>query len=151
MPGFFLDSSALAKLYHPERGSDQVERLFEQPDCQILISRLTVVEVQSVLVGKVRAGMIGEDDVEAVRKRFFGDIGGRLIDVAAVGEPHFETAGDLIRRHATTRRLRTLDALQLAVALDLRSRAVLDHFVAADKVLCAVAASEGVSAINPED
>jgi hypothetical protein len=45
-------------------------------------------------------------------------------------------------------RLRTLDALQLAVAIDLRSRGPSVTFVCADVVLCALAKSEGLSVIN---
>jgi predicted nucleic acid-binding protein len=48
------------------------------------------------------------------------------------------------------RRLRTLDALQLAVALDLSEQGFLDHFVAADKALAEVAAVEGLSVRDPE-
>jgi len=47
-------------------------------------------------------------------------------------------------------RLRALDALQLAVAVELRHRSLADFFVAADKVLCEVAGLEGFSVINPE-
>jgi hypothetical protein len=48
-------------------------------------------------------------------------------------------------------RLRTLDALQLGVALDLRTQGRLDHFDAADKVLLTVAQLEGLPVSNPED
>jgi hypothetical protein len=47
-------------------------------------------------------------------------------------------------------KIRTLDALQLATALDLRERAVLDHFMCADVNLCQIATAEGLSVINPE-
>jgi hypothetical protein len=43
-----------------------------------------------------------------------------------------------------------LDALQLAVALELRNQKLVDHFVAADTILCVVAGHEGFSVINPE-
>jgi predicted nucleic acid-binding protein len=47
------------------------------------------------------------------------------------------------------RRLRTLDALHLAVALDLRRRGILDHFVCGDESLCSIAIEEGLSTLNP--
>jgi hypothetical protein len=56
----------------------------------------------------------------------------------------------LIGRHSFTRRLRTLDALQLAIALDLSSRNLLDHFVVADQALVEIAIVEGLAVINPE-
>ena len=46
--------------------------------------------------------------------------------------------------------LRTLDALQLAVALDLRDLGQIDALVAADQRLCRVASLAGCTAIDPE-
>jgi hypothetical protein len=46
--------------------------------------------------------------------------------------------------------LRTLDALQLAVALDLSSQHLLDRFVVADQSLGDVASDEGLNVLNPE-
>ena len=56
----------------------------------------------------------------------------------------------LVERYAFTLRLRALDALQLAVALELRNRGLIDLFVAADRILCQVAGLEGFSVINPD-
>ena len=47
----FLDTSALAKLYHSELGTESIERLFERAPFA-LISRLGVVEMDSVLSGR---------------------------------------------------------------------------------------------------
>jgi predicted nucleic acid-binding protein len=55
----------------------------------------------------------------------------------------------LIEKYAFDRRLRALDALQLAVALELRNQGLIDHFVAADETLCQVAELEGFSVLNP--
>jgi hypothetical protein len=46
--------------------------------------------------------------------------------------------------------LRTLDALQLAVALDLAAQDLVEHFVVADQPLADVASLEGLKIINPE-
>jgi predicted nucleic acid-binding protein len=45
---------------------------------------------------------------------------------------------------------RTLDALQLAVALEVQDRVGVHALVAADKVLCEVASLEGFAVLNPE-
>jgi hypothetical protein len=63
---------------------------------------------------------------------------------------HYKLADQLLQKHGMTSKLRTLDSLQLATALDLRARAMLDHFVSADVSLCKIAADEGLSVINPE-
>ena len=56
----------------------------------------------------------------------------------------------LVQRYAFELRVRALDALQLAVALELRNQGLVDHFVAADRTLCEVARLEAFSVINPE-
>ena len=47
------------------------------------------------------------------------------------------------------RRFRTLDALQLAVALDLSRRGMTEYFICADTRLCETAQEEGLLIINP--
>lgn len=59
--------------------------------------------------------------------------------------PHFQLAGELIGKHAMSRPLRTLDALQLAVALHFHRTANLDGFVCADRRLSEVARLEGLT------
>ena len=54
----------------------------------------------------------------------------------------------LIEKHFRIR-LRTLDALQLAVALALSHQGMVDHFVCADHRLCEMTIEEGLSVINP--
>src|SRR3981081_4230599 len=60
------------------------------------------------------------------------DIAASDIEVYSVTEDHFLTAGRPIGRHSLSHRLRTLDALQLAVALDLSTQHLLDRFVVAE-------------------
>jgi hypothetical protein len=78
------------------------------------------------------------------------DIAAGDIEVYRVTDDHFVAAERLIGRHSFAHRLRTLDALQLAVALDLSSQGLLDHFVAADRSLVEMATLEGLKVINPE-
>jgi predicted nucleic acid-binding protein len=63
---------------------------------------------------------------------------------------HLLAAERLIGRYNFTRPLRTLDALQLAIALELSQHELLDSFVVADKRLSEVAAAEGLTVLNPE-
>ena len=50
----FLDTSAVAKLYHEEMGSAFMEQLLLRADETAFISRLGVLEMHSVLAGKAR-------------------------------------------------------------------------------------------------
>jgi hypothetical protein len=63
---------------------------------------------------------------------------------------HFQEADRLLQQHSLTHNLNTLDALQLAVALDLQRRGLIDELVAADRVLLTVAGLEGLRTFNPE-
>jgi hypothetical protein len=79
------------------------------------------------------------------------DVAAGVFGVVRLTPDHHSEAGNLLSRHCFSRRLRTLDALQLAVALELHGCGLLDCFVAADRALLEVAAIEGLSVMNPEE
>jgi predicted nucleic acid-binding protein len=74
MPGDFLDTSALAKHYHPEQGSAEIDKLWSDPQQALFVSRLSALEIVSVFAGKVRAGAISTADFDALRRRFAADL-----------------------------------------------------------------------------
>ncbi|MBI1918923.1 MAG: hypothetical protein HYS12_29895 [Planctomycetes bacterium] len=74
----------------------------------------------------------------------------RRFQVVRVTVPHFRDAERLIRRLAPAHNLRTLDAIQLAVALDLHGQGLVSQFVSADHSLCSLAGGEGLGVVNPE-
>jgi hypothetical protein len=75
MPGSFVDTSALAKHYHVEPGSAQVDRLWSDLGRTLFISRVGVVEVISVFAGKARGGVLSTSAFTVLRKRFLSDVG----------------------------------------------------------------------------
>lgn len=150
MAAYFFDTSALVKLYHPEAGTPAVDQIVNSPGNSIRISRLTVAELTSAFAIKVRTQSINRKDADAFLRQFRQDITSGKLEVFSVGEPEFTTAELLVERYAFDSRLRALDALQLAVAAELRSQGLVDHFVAADAILCEVARLEGFSVVNPE-
>jgi hypothetical protein len=147
---YFFDTSAIVKYYHEEAGTPQVAAIFSEPDRKIRISSLGLLEIQSTFAMKVRSGVLDRNAAGTQRARLMLDIAAGDIEVYGMTQEHFVTAERLVGRHGFTHRLRTLDALQLAVALDLSSQTLVDHFVAADQVLGEVAAVEGLKVINPE-
>lgn len=151
MPGDFLDTSALAKHYHAEVGSAEIDRLWNDATRPLFVSRLSALEIVSVFAGKVRAGAITTADFDALRRRFAADLvkSKRLSGVRLLVR-HYQEAERLLRTHGLVRRLRTLDALQLAVAKDLHTRNAIDRLVASDRDLLAVAALEGLATLDPE-
>lgn len=150
MPKYFFDTSALAKVYRKEIGSDFVDRILSEPTSQQIISRLSIVEMESVLALKVRTGEIDQHSVLIARRRLEADLARRRLLVAAVNDEHFPTARQLLVKHGALEALRTLDALQLSVALGLRRAGLMTVFVAADQRLCRVAMIEGFGVTNPE-
>jgi hypothetical protein len=150
MADYFLDTSALGKHYHTELGTPEVDRLLGEPGARHFISRLAMVEIQSVFAGKARMSVISPSDCQLLRRRFLTDVSHRQFQVIRMTGFHYQEAERLLRIHGPGQRLRTLDALQLSVALELRGRGLLDHLVCADTGFIAVAAAEGLSVINPE-
>jgi predicted nucleic acid-binding protein len=148
MPRYFLDSSALAKAYHVETGTEKMVALLAEPNSEIFISSLSVVEIQSVFSQKVREGKIAPLDYAILKQRFGADIQSRKLIVKNLLRPHQKAAEKLLETHANIRRLRTLDALQLGAMMELRKKIGIDHFVCADKHLVEVARLEGISVLN---
>lgn len=152
MPNYFLDTSALAKLYHQEAGSEYVDRVISEPGSRCTISRLSIVEMESVFTIKVRTGEIGEAQAEVAKRSFRADLSqGRLVLGPLVSESQFQRARALLAKFAVAEGLRTLDAIQLAVGLELKDSDQTTILVAADQTLCRVAQRAGCPAVNPED
>ncbi len=151
MPTYFLDTSALAKLYHREPGSEYMDRIVTEPGSRSTISRLSIVEMESVLATKVRTGEIDEQQVEIARRCLRADLSQRRLLVGpAIQAHHFHSARILLAKYGATEGLRTLDGLQLAMALDLKQTGQITLLVAADQRLCRVAEMAGCPAANPE-
>jgi predicted nucleic acid-binding protein len=148
--GYFVDTSALAKVYRKEVGSDFIDRIVSEPGSHRFISRFTILEMESVLALKSRTGEIDEQSLVMARRRLEADLAKKRLLVATVKDEHLRVGRQLLISHARTEALRGPDALQLAVALGLKRAGLVSVFVAADKKLCRFAMIEGFSTINPE-
>jgi uncharacterized protein len=149
LAGYFFDSSALVKLYHPEPGTPLVDRIVNSHVNLVRLSRLSVAEMISAFAIKARTKSINQEDARALVRRFRGDLTRGKSEVFEIGETTFGLAESLVERYAFEMQLRALDALQLAVALELQEAHLIDHFVTADIVLDEVARAEGLPIINP--
>ncbi len=150
MASYFFDSSALVKLYHPEAGTAIVDRIVNVAGNLLRISRLTVTELTSAFAIKVRTQSISREDADLFLREFRKDIATGKLEVFSIGESEFAMAELLVERYSFDLRLRALDALQLAVAMELRDQKLVDHFIAADSILCEVAGLEGFAVIDPQ-
>ena len=122
MLGVYLDTSALAKLYHTEIGTLKTEQLVLDSAGSCFVWRLGVLEMRSVPARKTRTGEISPAASAAVLQRFRGDIRRRRFRVVPLGVRHYELAERLV------------DVYGLAAA----------------KTLCRVAPLGRLPAINPE-
>ena len=146
----FFDTSALVKHYHAEAGTAVVDRIIGTPGAELFLARLTLVETISVFAIKVRTGAFDPPEFARLRGLFATHVARRRYQVVRLLNAHYDRAQDLVTSYGLTRQIRTLDALQLAVALHLHQMAPLDHFVCADQRLCDIAALEGLAVLNPE-
>jgi uncharacterized protein len=146
----FFDTSATVKHYHPEIGTAKVDTVLAEAGARHFLSDLAIVEFHSVLAHLVRNGIISIGAFQLARKRFLADIAGRLLQVLPVPVAQFHDAQQLLLKHGLTRRLRTLEAIQLANALALHTNVPLDALVAADANLGSIATAEGLTVLNPK-
>ena len=154
MPTYYLDSSAVIKLYQSEEGSKGVEQILDEPDSLHLISRLTVVEIERAFSRRRRINEVSQEELEELRFGFHLDLRRRRFRVKEVLPFHYRSAIRLVRNYASSQHVplvRSLDALHLAVALDIRKRDGLDTFVCTDKDLCDVAKAEQLNVLMPND
>ena len=149
-PNYFFDTSALGKHYHQETGTGAVDTLLASSGVRHHISRLTIVEFHSTFAKKVRVGQITKATFQLLTDRFREDVKAKRFITIGVLVSHFRAAEQLVRRLGLTQNLRTLDALQLAVALKLDEQESPITFISADQALCAIAAGEGLKVVNPE-
>ncbi len=126
-----------------------MDSLARAPRLPLIISELSLIEIQSVFAAKVRMGLIDKAALDQLRGLFFADLARGRFEVVLLARRHFQEAEALVRAHAVEHALRTLDALQLAAALDVHRRGAASEFVASDKNLCDVAAYEGLAVLNP--
>ena len=128
-----------------------MESLVQAPGTRLIISQLSLIEIQSVFATKVRTGAIGNAALDQLRGLFFSDLAKGRFEVVLLARQHFQRAEILIQTYAVDCALRTLDALQLSVALDLHRRGTASDLMASDNNLCKVAALEGLTVLNPAE
>lgn len=149
MARYFFDTSALVKRYHAEPGTQAVDAMFAESRAVFVVSRLALVECVSAFCLKVRSGEIDASEVPLMRKSLMGDVTRGTLSVSRLLVDHLKLAESLLLQHGPRCRLRALDAVHVAVAVDLFSTQKIDTFVSADDLQCEIARLEGLPTINP--
>lgn len=118
----FLDSSAFAKRFVEESGSQEVERLCSQAT-ELGLSVLCVPEVISALNRRLRERNLGREDYARAKQRLSEDVHDAVIINLTPDVIHLSIG--ILETHA----VRTMDALHIACAMAWAP----DVFVSADR------------------
>jgi len=140
---YYFDTSAIVKRYHREKGTERVDEIIDR-DSEIYVSTIAIAETISAFTRLNNQGVINDKKYRRITEIFFSDIENRYVPVPISDELIIATI-EMIEKH----NLRTLDAIHLAVAMDICPEKDC-IFVSADKKLLQAAKDEGFEILNPE-
>ena len=145
MPIFYLDASAVAKLYLPdEQGVDFVVELFvsRSDEDTIVTSALCFVEVKSAISRRIS----NASDKLTLLEAYDRDAR-QVFDFIDVHNEIIVEAGAIVENH----RLRAGDAIHLATALSVAAVADSQVFmVSSDSELLEASEAAGIGALDPQ-
>jgi predicted nucleic acid-binding protein len=146
---YFLDTSALAKRYLTEQGSNRIRRLLANDDHGFYQTFLTPLELASALYRRLRSAEISQDELSVFLRAYVTHSHQDYL-LVPYSDALMVRASALIAHHP----LRALDAIQLASALDLKDSLPPEVlpiiFLSADDKLVTAARQEHIQAENPE-
>lgn len=141
---YFVDTSALVKLYHREEGTEILDGIVRNKNATIVISALSKIELTSALARKARMNELTQAKYEDAL-RFFSDELSKF-EVVPLNDEVLAGALNLIQKLAVTTVLRILDALQLSAGI-IASKRTEVMFVVSDKKLLRVAESQDLRVV----
>ena len=134
----YLDTSALAKWYLPEEGSEEVEG-YIRDSCPLSISLLTKVEMCALVARRCRLDDLDAETKGKVMATFEGDIVAGHLQLVPHTVDAFLAAESLLGVHPEIA-LTTLDALHLGIMVS----AGIAGLATADNVMAQAAARIGI-------
>lgn len=146
MSCYFLESTAFAKLFVQEPGTEGLIKLMESvEDNRKLIAASAPLEVYSAIRRRARAGGISQDDANAALEIL------RIESARMVQEPLNPAVLEAARQLLDRTELRWPDALQLGAAIVAREmfQGTEIIFVSALQHLLDAARSEGFNVVDP--
>ena len=139
MSAVYCDTSVIVAYYVPEDHSEQAERALHEQG-QRMVSSLVLTEASAAFRRKVHDRELSRADAQSALDSFRQDVVTGLFRVVDVERRHFDHAAAQV--WSTKERLRTLDAVHLAVA-------ELDglRVITADAVMAKAAKGLGIKTI----
>ena len=129
----FFDSSAYAKRFYNEAGSDEVDNICANAS-ELILSTLAIPEIISSLSRKKREGNIPEKDYINARSKLYNEAKDAVL--IRIDSLILDNTINLLEKFP----LRTLDAIHIASAID----SEVDLFVTSDKKQHEVALKSGL-------
>lgn len=146
----FLDTSAVVKIYHQEKGTEKFTQYLEGISDELFLttSDITKIELHSALLKKYREKEISEKDLSEVFQLFDKDF--QKYNIIFVDHIIKNITLFMLDGLGIKYGIRTLDSLQLASAVFANNYSKIDYFVSSDKKLLNIA-KEYFQIINPEE
>lgn len=144
---YYLETSALVKLYVRELGTDRLLQLASNSvENRFAVLSLSQVELRSAIRRRERAGDITPKAAGLILDHFQQHMETRFLR-QALSETVLDSASEMLDRYA----LRAYDAIQLAGCLVLKIAVgvELPTFVSSDRQLLEAARSEQLSTLDP--
>ena len=150
---FYIDSCSLVKRYHKEKGTDQVDVLFDKligrkPNC-LITSIISIPETIATLNRKKNEGKIETTQFKEILANLFEEVD--MLDTITVDDERILGSISLITKH----NLNSADALHLSaikeageIAKHIEGTVIM---VTSDKRLLKVLETEGFKTVNPEE
>ena len=130
----FFDTSAFAKRFVEEPGSDKVDQICHDAS-EIALSIICIPEILSALNRRLREGYIDQDDYVSAKARLTDEI--EDIIILNITPDVVNTSIELLEKHV----LRTMDAIHISCAVAWRP----DLFVSSDRRQVSAAQKSGLS------
>jgi predicted nucleic acid-binding protein len=133
----FFDSSAFAKRYILEAGSEEIEKFCSQADT-LIMSSICVPEIISALCRLQRQSVLTESQYKLAKQAFLKDV--EDVSICNITPSVINRAIHILE----TSKVRTLDALHIACALELEAEA----FISSDLQQLSAAKTAGLKAFK---
>ncbi len=143
---YYLETSALVKLYIHESGTERLLSLVGETGHQFSILSLAQVELRAAVRRRQRIGEITNSEANGIIEAFRQHSEGTFL-IQPLSDSLLDVAFALVDGYG----LRGYDAIQLGGYLQLRSISGADEpvFVCADKALLSAARNEGCPILDP--
>lgn len=113
----YIDTSCLAAYYLPEEKSQLVQKKIHEAD-QVVISLITDIEMLSAIKKKERMGDIDSQDADNTFQLFKNHRENGLFNVVELTPAIFKVSEFILQ--STSKSLRTLDAIHLGIAHEMK-------------------------------